>query len=160
MINKGWSCAVRMRVFQSLLLQSQRANSGCLLWSGGVNSRGYGKARLLSGQEVVLVHRAMYACWHGSILEGNEIFHVCDSKLCIEPTHLLAASRKEACLSLIYPTRGERVGSAKMTENKVRALRKEFARGVYRVSELARIYGISRKTAAYIIERRYWKHVA
>ena len=67
--------------------------SGCLLWTGGRTSAGYG-ALSLGGGKKVLAHRYAWEREHGPIPEGMVIDHRyhCD-KACVEPGHLRLATR-------------------------------------------------------------------
>lgn len=70
---------------------------GCRLWTGGLNSSGYGYLHV-AGQRW-LVHRLAHVLWIGTIPEGLTVDHVydrgCRSKLCVEPSHLEAVTRSE-----------------------------------------------------------------
>ena len=59
--------------------------SGCWLWGGGVNGRGYPQLRV--GGRVELVHRLMYADRYGECPEGQEIRRQCKTLRCVNPAH-------------------------------------------------------------------------
>lgn len=59
---------------------------GCLLWTAGVNSKGYPIARI--GARVVLVRRELYAERYGPIADGIVLRSTCQVKRCVEPAHL------------------------------------------------------------------------
>lgn len=59
--------------------------SGCWLWGGGVNGRGYPQIRI--GGRVELVHRLMYADHFGECPEGQEIRRWCKVLRCVNPNH-------------------------------------------------------------------------
>jgi hypothetical protein len=81
-----------------LLRKSRRdPASGCLIWTGNIDSCGYGRMGFygrLSG-----VHRIAYTVWIGPIPDGMEIDHVrtrgCVSRACFEPAHLEPVTRAE-----------------------------------------------------------------
>ncbi len=62
---------------------------GCWLWTGSTRGSGYGQHRS------VYAHREAYEQTHGPIPEGFHIHHVCGRKLCVNPEHLVAVSRKQ-----------------------------------------------------------------
>lgn len=62
---------------------------GCWVWTGHVNSNGYGKA---SGQ---YVHRLSYVAAKGEIPTGTEIDHLCRNRRCFNPNHLEAVTHRE-----------------------------------------------------------------
>jgi hypothetical protein len=57
------------------------------------------------------------------------------------------------------PPKGEKSPNAKITESDVRMMRKLYESGAYAKRQLARMYGLSQKTARAVIERKSWKHV-
>ncbi len=60
--------------------------SGCWLWKGARNSRGYG-CWSQDGQRV-LTHRVAYERLVGPIPQGLQIDHLCRVKACCRPDHL------------------------------------------------------------------------
>jgi hypothetical protein len=57
------------------------------------------------------------------------------------------------------PPKGEKSPNAKVTENDVRTMRKLYEAGTHAKRQIARMYGLSQKSARNIIERKSWKHV-
>jgi hypothetical protein len=55
---------------------------GCWLWTGGVQSAGYGMARGTTA------HRVAYTLAVGPIPEGHHLHHECQVRLCVNPAHL------------------------------------------------------------------------
>lgn len=58
----------------------------CALWTGAINSRGYGVIRTDLGLR--LVHRVTYTGLWGPIPEGGRVRHLCKVKACVNPLHL------------------------------------------------------------------------
>lgn len=69
------------------------SESGCWVWVGALNSRGYG----CFGVEGVsqLAHRVIYDVLVGSIPEGYTIDHLCRTKPCVNPAHLEPVTLRE-----------------------------------------------------------------
>lgn len=65
----------------------------CKLWTGSLNSGGYGNRRVNGKLE--RVHRLAYAEAHGPITGGTVICHHCNVKNCYEETHLYAGTQKK-----------------------------------------------------------------
>src|SRR4030095_13227322 len=70
--------------------------SGCLLFTGKVNRKGYPRISL-QGRKYFGSH-IVYAWYYGAIPEGCEIDHRCYNRRCLEPTHLRALSHRENVL--------------------------------------------------------------
>ncbi len=60
--------------------------SGCWIWMGAVESRGYGVVQWEGKQ--TKVHRLMWELHNGPILGGLFVCHRCDTPICCNPTHL------------------------------------------------------------------------
>src|SRR5262245_8603979 len=63
--------------------------SGCWLWLGWVDRKGYGSiglGRRIDGTEQT--HRVSWILYRGSIPEGVQVQHKCDTPSCVNPDHL------------------------------------------------------------------------
>lgn len=73
--------------------------TGCLLWTGCLNSRGYGCIGV--GGKSQLVHRVAWELEHGPIPESLTIDHVydrgCRHKRCANVAHLEPVTRAQNC---------------------------------------------------------------
>lgn len=61
-------------------------NTGCFLYMGASNEKGYGKV-LVSGRWQ-FAHRFAYELTHGPIPVGLVVCHRCDVPACVNPDHL------------------------------------------------------------------------
>ena len=68
----------------------------CWHWTGQVARDGYGRMSVDGRKQ--MVHRLAYAVWIGPIPDGLEIDHLCMVKVCINPAHLEAVTRRENML--------------------------------------------------------------
>jgi hypothetical protein len=74
--------------------KTSRAENGCLLWTAGVSTQGYGKF-LLSGKTIP-AHRAAWILEHGEVLSPDQfLLHSCDTRLCVEIKHLRVGTHEE-----------------------------------------------------------------
>ncbi len=75
-----FSAAIRERFFA---LVSPEPNTGCWLWAGSINGKGYGRTG--SGRMAHVVSVLL----HGrEIPEGYEVDHKCRVRCCVNPDHL------------------------------------------------------------------------
>jgi hypothetical protein len=66
--------------------------SGCWLWTGALNSAGYGRFHLDEPGLVGYAHRVAYEIQAGPIPAGMTIDHLCRVKRCVNPAHLEAVT--------------------------------------------------------------------
>lgn len=134
----------------------------CWEWQGVINSNGYGTLKV--GQRAWLATRLLWTWLHGEIPQGMCVLHKCDNPPCVNPDHLFLGTRKDNYDDMVAKgrlnrARGEHQGSAKMTADKVRELRRLYEKEGKTQIEISGIMGIHQTTVSRIIERRTWKHV-
>lgn len=73
-------------VAERLAARSRRDANGCLIWTGSLDTGGYG----VIGRQGrnTKAHRAAWEVAHGPIPSGLLVCHTCDVRACIELTHL------------------------------------------------------------------------
>lgn len=67
--------------------------TGCWLWTGLLDSDGYGQLRI-SGR-LVMAHRLSYTDAKGQIPGGMELDHLCRVRNCVNPSHLEPVTHRE-----------------------------------------------------------------
>lgn len=74
-------------------------NCGCWLWTGELNSAGYGRIsrgnRHTGTRERLLAHRVSYELANGPAPEGMDLDHKCRVRMCVNPAHLEPVTRSE-----------------------------------------------------------------
>ena len=70
--------------------------SGCWLWQGAKDPKGYGMAR--HNGKVCRAYRVIYEELVGLIPEGLEIDHLCRVHACVNPEHLEPVTHRENIL--------------------------------------------------------------
>lgn len=146
---------LRRRFFSSV----QRHPNGCLLWVGDLTPQGYGLFIVKSSRGA---HRFAYELANGPISNGLFVCHSCDNPACVNPTHLFLGTHKDNMVDMRNKDRscrGERQGSHKFTDSKVRLIRKLHATGHHSYRELGRMFDVYDMTIRSIVLRKTWKHV-
>lgn len=68
-------------------------DDGCMVWSGALQSKGYGQIKI--NKKMVFVHRYSYGLNVGPIPDGLVIDHLCRNRACVRPDHLEAVTGRE-----------------------------------------------------------------
>lgn len=73
--------------------------SGCWIWTGCSNGKGYGhyfvRRAQDSGARMKLAHRISFETLVGSVPAGLDLDHLCRNRSCCNPLHLEAVTRQE-----------------------------------------------------------------
>lgn len=132
--------------------------TGCWVWSGAGNGKGYGqigKSSPTGGN--LYTHRVAYEMWIGPIPADMVLDHLCRNRACCNPTHLEPVTQAE------NKRRGMSNGAthhmAKLTREQAAEIRSRCDAG-QNMSEMARQFGVSTTAIHYIATGRNWKSVA
>ena len=140
---------------QFLRHSSVNAQSGCIEWHGNKVAGGYG--RMTFKGKSTLAHRAAYIQCVGE--PGDKwVLHRCDNPCCINPKHLFVGYPKDNSADRNAKGRdahGERNGLAKLTGEKVAAIRRDNRSD----ETLAKIFGVSPACIWSVKTRRTWRHL-
>lgn len=68
--------------------------SGCWLWVGGTNGKGYGQL-WIDGEPSIMAHRLSWELHNGPIPKGMLVCHKCDTPPCVNPDHLFIGTDKD-----------------------------------------------------------------
>lgn len=135
------------------------ANSGCWLWAGTLDGKGYG--RLLNNRKVLSAHRASWTVHNGPIPDGLCVCHRCDTPLCVNPAHLFLGTQQENIRDASNKQRtplGERQGRSKLKAADVIAIREMASAGIPQ-KDIAAKFAIAKPTVSDIVRRKKWPHV-
>lgn len=143
-----------LRYFNDVALPYE--GDGCLEWPYSRDGRGYGHiwrdGRMQRVNRLVCEHR------HGHPpTPGHEAAHNCGNRACVNPNHLRWATPVENCADkLIHGThtRGERSGTAKLTESQAREILS--LKGVVSQAALADRFGVAHVTISNIHRGETW----
>jgi hypothetical protein len=105
----------------------------------------------------------MYEVVNGPFNRALVVCHKCDNPSCVNPNHLFLGTYKDNmqdCVDKGRHRRGDIHGVkshlAKLNHVSARQIFIKSLQG-FSTSSIARLYGVSRGTAAHIIKRRSWK---
>ncbi|MBX3288397.1 MAG: HNH endonuclease [Acidobacteria bacterium] len=154
--NPCYQASKRRKTAKERLYTRIHKTDGCWLWQGNRNTLGYG--RVYYQGRMHQAHRLIYAIETGENLDGKVVRHyVCDNPPCCNPAHLRSGTHKDNMMDAIRHHRhahGE-TSYAKLTEQQVRQILKDTRTQ----NEIAKSYGVGRKTIDHIKNRRTWKHI-
>lgn len=131
---------------------------GCWTWQAGKDRQGYG---IFAGPNSARAHRASWELFRGPIPSGAIICHHCDNPGCVNPAHLFLGTPKQNTADMLRKGReakGARHGLAKLTDQKVRDIRRLHGAGVSQY-DLADLFRVSQPAIGAIVRRKTWRHV-
>jgi hypothetical protein len=138
----------------------EREPGGCWLWTRR-HWNGYGQV-WFKGREW-RAHRLAYLLHHGLLPEGKMICHTCDERACCNPDHLYLGTQTENMRDRRVrgrTARGERHGSAKLTADDVRHIRRRYAETGLLPDVLGAEYGVTGAAIRALLRGRSWRHVS
>jgi len=149
----------------------------CHVWTAYCSPEGYGRVRFMGKPENA--NRVAFFLAHGRWPEPCALHH-CDNPSCVNDAHLFEGTRIEnnadrdakgrnrpTCGEGHYArlrpdrlARGERHGSAKLTEQDARDIRAEYAAGGVTMKQLGTQFGVSKSAVYLIVHGKKWAHTA
>ena len=76
---------------QTLASKVQLGATGCWIWTGATQTKGYGSTTDGTGRGA-LAHRRVYELLVGPIPAGFAVVHACRTRLCVNPEHLFTTA--------------------------------------------------------------------
>jgi len=130
----------------------------CWEWIGGKHNKGYGQIQAYSRLDKA--HRVSWMINNGPIPENMCVLHHCDNPSCVNPAHLWLGTNADNVRDKMEKGReahngGEKNGSAKLTEPKVRRVI-AFLDAGYSHKKIAAFFNVSRSTITFINTGGTW----
>jgi hypothetical protein len=129
--------------------------SGCKLWKGCINSKGYGLFGIERNQ--YLAHRVAWAIKHDDPGDMS-VLHRCDNPPCCNVDCLFLGTQLDNVADMIskdrkITRRGSENYNARFTDSQVREIRERYANGE-RQFELAEFFGVGCTTINSIVRQK------
>ena len=135
-----------------------RKSDGCWEWLAGTFSNGYGQFKVDGAP--VKAHRFAWELHNGAIPEGLCVCHHCDVRACVRPDHMFLGTDADNMADRDAKgrqarQRGVENGQAKLTEEKVRAIRRD----IRSQEKIAVEHGVSQTQISRIKRGERWAHL-
>lgn len=134
--------------------------SGCLLWFGYLNQTN-GRPVIRVARKNKIAYRVAWEMKNGPILNGLQVCHKCDNKLCLNTDHLFLGTQQDNANDAVKKGRslkGIRNPSVKITEESIDVIRYLKAIGV-RGEDIGKLFGVSGTNINSIYRGKLWAHV-
>jgi hypothetical protein len=138
-----------------------RTGDGCWLWLAAIGANGYGHLTT-GGRGYIESHCRAWVLTFGPIPHGLWVMHICDTRACCRPSHLVLGAPAANTTDMIRKgrmPRGEARAHAKLSGEQVRQIRVELAGGALKKTLAAR-FGVSPTAISHIATGRKWRHIA
>lgn len=139
----------------------KRSGAECWPWIASRHDTGYGQiyyGERNGGSRKEFSHRVAWLLTNGQIPDGRHVLHVCDNRLCCNPSHMFLGSNDDNILDKLKKgrqTKGESHPCHKLSEEHVRRIRQDKRT----LQSIADDYGVHPITIFDAKAGRTWKHV-
>jgi len=131
--------------------------NGCIVLDESLDVAGYPKIKVK--KKTIRLNRYVYEGAYGQIFKNMVVRHICDNPSCINPAHLLMGTIADNVADRVEGERsavGENNGRAKLKEQNVRFIKKN---NTLTVTQLAKMFSVSRKNVRLIKDGKIWRKI-
>lgn len=119
--------------------------SACIDGPGERTRLGY--VRVWQGRSRKLAHVIAWEQAHGPVPLGMELDHLCRNRWCRNPDHLEPVTHR---------VNSQRASNRKLSQAKANAIRSAYRPRIVTQRQLARQYGVSRRTIECVLNGKFW----
>lgn len=137
----------------------RRDPSGCIVWTGSLNSDGYGQIKAERSRALKLATHVSWFLKYG-VWPNGSLMHSCDRPACVKPSHLSKGTQKQNMEDKVKKGRqlkGEQIEQSKLTEDQVREIRRLCVETSLTYKEIGKIYGLTHVNIWMVHKRRAWE---
>lgn len=141
--------------------------TGCWIFFGSWDQSGYGMVAIGGGRSE-RAHRASWKFVNGPIPEGLQVLHRCDTRCCVNPSHLFLGDNAANVADKVAKgrqakgpqpkVRGSCNGHAKLSDSAVMQIRQRYKAGE-RQRDLAEEFDVCVSVICEAISGKTWGHV-
>jgi hypothetical protein len=125
-----------------------KAEHGCWIWTGSFTTQGYGQfGQYIKNGPTRQAHVLVWQKYKGPVPKGLELDHLCRNRKCVNPDHLEPVTRA---------VNTQREARAKLSQEKARSIREEYAKGGVLQQDLAIRYGVSQRVISGVVRGNIW----
>ena len=138
----------------------------CWEWRGGKDPQGYGRIGI--NQKPYKCNRISYLIWNKKF-PNNFACHTCDNPSCVNPLHLWDGTNYENVRDMVAKGRhkeGHLQERASLTKEQVKEIIDTYSpdrtykrKGEITFTEIAKLYGVNRKTIYRVLKRETYKNI-
>lgn len=138
-------------------VDKESSETGCHLWKGRCDEKG--RAMFSPQREGGKpASRVIWEHTKGPIDAGLFVLHKCDNNKCVNIEHLFLGTLGQNNHDMIEKGRHSIFGCGIVTEEKLRLIRQELAKGYVKGKTIAAKFGVSTATISMIKHNKVWKN--
>ncbi len=150
------------RILERLDVVDRGYETKCWVWTGAVNSRGYGSIGIK--RKSYTPHKQMFLLNGGKLTkEKPNVLHKCDIKTCCNPDHLYSGSQKQNVKDavdrgLFIRKRGIENKHSKLTASDILKIRIYLFSSTLSHKEIGKMFNVTRSTITRIANRKSYEY--